>query len=994
MRKYRRTMIIAIVIIGIIVGRAVFVKDTVVGIDTYFAYTADTLTEPKYTSYYESNKHYFNAQSSMIIFNPLDYQLVGSSALVDPSQSRGYNSHVIRMNRSDKIVLNLNIPQVSLYQVEIDYLYEGTELFSPKFGLRIDQNYPFYEARQLTLPIVWQPEINTVFNGIQEVYQFQKDRYESDVQPRSSNREVWLTNGLYDASFYEALPLEFLITNGFHQIEIESRNDGLLIGEIRLVVKEAILDYQTYYENHHQASKFDRLITLEAEYLKDKSDPSIKLYSDKQKASTPESLSVDKLNAIDAYTWDEAGRSVTWDFFVENAGLYQISFKYIQYRLVNVSSFRQVKINGVIPFEEVMAFGFPYARDWKNITLGKEDAFWFYLEAGMNTITLTSILQPYKPILETIETVMKSITNLSIQIQQLTGGNTDSYRDWDLVSFIPNISQDLNTWADELEQAYRYGHHINNRKEASAELLNLKLAYRQLRSLAERPNQIPNRMTLLSEGTKSVSQYLGDILLRLSEQPLGLEKFYLSGDVRIPNANANFFENAFYGFRQFISSFGRQYVVDSDPEKTIDVWVNRPRANIDLMQKMVDELYTEQSGIHVNLSLMPNPTKLILSNAANIEPDVAMGVSSETPFNFAIRNAAQDLREFEGYDAVVENFAKGSMLPYIYEEGVYGFPETQDFYVTFYRTDIFSIINADIPETWDEVIQLMPQLRRMGMNYYIPLSSSNAYKSLQLTAPFFYQHGANLYHENGIHSNIDSEAGINAMRLMTDLFTVYDLPVSTASFYNSFRYGILPIGISNSQTYLQLLIAAPEIKGNWDIKLFPGIYDSEKDEVIRYSSAPTQATMIFKSSDKKDLAFDFLSWWHSTEIQSLFSNDIQKMFGKEYMWFSSNLNVLDQLPIDRNHKDIIIEQLSWAVSPPNTPGGYYLEREISNAWNKVVISDQNLRSTVDEAVKNQNRELLRKMSEFGYVRNGVIIKNYPIPTLANIDYWLKAYDRD
>src|SRR5690606_137052 len=109
-------------------------------------------------------------------------------------------------------------------------------------------------------------------------------------------------------------------------------------------------------------------------------------------------------------------------------------------------------------------------------------------------------------------------------------GNTDTYRDWDLIKFIPDISNKLNLWADELENAYRFGHYINNKDIASAELLNLKLSYRQLRSLAFKPNQIPNKMNLLSEGSKSVAQYLGDILLRLAEQPLGLEKIYLSGD--------------------------------------------------------------------------------------------------------------------------------------------------------------------------------------------------------------------------------------------------------------------------------------------------------------------------------------------------------------------------------------------------------------------------------------------------------------------------------
>jgi ABC-type glycerol-3-phosphate transport system substrate-binding protein len=990
LKTLRKIVIITILIVGFFAIRAIFVKDNVKPLETYEGFMSEQLTEQKYSSYL--NLHQLNRNAPQIEIDPLDMRLSPLASLVDPSNARDYGSNIVALNRSDKVSFDVTVTSDAIYQIYIDYMYIGTELFSPKFGLQIDDEYPFYESRQLTLPIVWRPDIETSNNGIQDTYIFQQDRYGSDTQPRSENVELWLTDGLYDASYYEAEPLEFYFSAGTHEVTIESRNDGILFGFIRLMSKVTPIGYDLYQTMHENKTKYDEVIKVEAEFLKEKSDPSIKLYADKKKASTPLSLKTDSLNAIDAYTWDEAGRSVTWDITVPETGLYQISFKYIQYRLVNISSFRTIKINGVVPFEEMNAFGFPFAQDWKNITLSGDEPYWFYLESGINTITLTSTIEPYKPILETVEAVMKEITQLAIEIQQLTGGNTDAYRDWDLIAFIPDISDKLNLWADELENAYRYGHYINDKEVASAELLNLKLAYRQLRSLALKPNQIPNKMTLLSEGSKSVAQYLGDILLRLSEQPLGLEKIYISGDNKLPKAKANFFANSFHQVQLFFLSFSRGNVVYSDPTKTIDVWVNRPRANIDLMQKMVDELYTESSGIHVNLSLMPNPTKLILSNAANIEPDVAMGVSSETPYNFAIRNAAQDLRDFEGYDLVVENFAKGSMMPYVYEDGVYGFPETQDFYVTFYRTDIFSVINAEIPDTWDEVIALMPQLRRMGMNYYVPLSSTNAYKSLQITAPFYYQNGADLYQDNGIYTDIDSEEAIKAMRLMTDLFTVHDLPVSTANFYNNFRYGLLPIGIANSSTYLQLLIAAPEIKGNWDISLYPGIYDEAKDEVIRYSSAPTSATMIFKSSDKKEMAFDFLSWWHSTEIQNLFSNDIQKMFGKEYMWFSSNLNVLASLPIDQAHKDIILEQLNWAVSPPNAPGGYYLEREISNAWNKIVISDQNLRSTVDEAVKNANRELERKMAEFGYVSDGQIVKVYPMPSLDTIDLWLKAHE--
>jgi hypothetical protein len=66
-----------------------------------------------------------------------------------------------------------------------------------------------------------------------------------------------------------------------------------------------------------------------------------------------------------------------------------------------------------------------------------------------------------------------------------------------------------------------------------------------------------------------------------------------------------------------------------------------------------------------------------------------------------------------------------------------------------------------------------------------------------------------------------------------------------------------------------------------------------------------------------------------------------------------------------------------------------LEREISNAWNKVVLDGVNPRIAIDEAIIIINNEIKRKLREFGYVDvNGKIIKEYLIPTHKNISNWL------
>ena len=113
----------------------------------------------------------------------------------------------------------------------------------------------------------------------------------------------------------------------------------------------------------------------------------------------------------------------------------------------------------------------------------------------------------------------------------------------------------------------------------------------------------------------------------------------------------------------------------------------------------------------------------------------------------------------------------------IYQEGVYGLPETQNFYVLFYRSDILNNLNLEVPDTWNDVIDMLPELQRYGMNFYSMLSGTSAFKAFVTTMPFIMQQGASLYTEGALGTTLDSEEMINAMTLMTDLYTVYALPL-------------------------------------------------------------------------------------------------------------------------------------------------------------------------------------------------------------------------
>jgi len=64
-----------------------------------------------------------------------------------------------------------------------------------------------------------------------------------------------------------------------------------------------------------------------------------------------------------------------------------------------------------------------------------------------------------------------------------------------------------------------------------------------------------------------------------------------------------------------------------------------------------------------------------------------------------------------------------------------------------------------------------------------------------------------------------------------------------------------------------------------------------------------------------------------------------------------------------------------------------VERELSNAWTRVVFQGQNVRTSVDDSVILINREIVRKLQEFGYLSGSQRLKPYHVPTIEVVLDW-------
>ena len=204
---------------------------------------------------------------------------------------------------------------------------------------------------------------------------------------------------------------------------------------------------------------------------------------------------------------------------------------------------------------------------------------------------------------------------------------------------------------------------------------------------------------------------------------------------------------------------------------------------------------------------------------------------------------------------------------------------------------------------------------------------------------------------------------LTGFRRLTDLYTVYALDNFVAWFFQNFRSGDIPLGVSDYNTFVQLKAAAPELRELWGIAPMPGV-KKDDGETVRWAPGAMQSIIMFELSDHKEEAWEWIKWWTSAEVQARFGNEVEAMFSVAYRWNTANLAAVTQIPWTLEELETIKEQWRWLKDVPQVPGGYILERELSFAWNRVVIGTasgaQNTRLALHEADRNVRRELLRK----------------------------------
>lgn len=875
------------------------------------------------------------------------------------------------------VSFHVQIPQTGYYNLYMEYLIPESRGVAAERGVRINGEFPFEDAQNITFTRIWTDggEVKT-------------DNQGNQIRPTQIEVYDWQSSCFEDDMGYITEPYRFYLEKGDNEITLEAENEPMIIRKFMVAPVSVIQSYEEYAAKYpdisDQAAAAGYIQTIQGEDSTLRSESSLYAKYDRSSPTTyPNSITNTVLNYVGGDTWRSSGQWIEWEFEVPEDGYYNIMIKGRQnYSRGSVSS-RTVYIDGEIPFSEMKEISYAYSNDWECKDLADDNGvpYNFYLTKGIHTIRLEATLGGVGPILEELEDSTYRANQIYRKILVYTGANPDRYRDYYIEANYPEVME-----AMELESK-RLFKIVDDTVSYSGQKADNIAAAQTVAQQMERFCEKPNKITLEFTTFKDNITALGTASLNMSETKLDIDYLVVSGTGVTPKKDkANIFTKLWHETKSFFASFFIDYnsvgdVYDeSGDDEVVKVWILTGRDQGTILKSMVDDTFTPESGVKVNVEIV-DPTALLNAVLAGRGPNVVLSVGADQPVNYALRGAAEDITQFDDWEEVLSHYTPSSYEQYGLDGHIYAIPETQTFNVMFYRTDVLEEMGLEVPDTWQELIEMLPTIQGNNLSVGIPTAAGSSSTTTASTAvasnvpdlslyfTLLYQYGGDMYNEMGTKTTVDDEAGIQAFDDYVRYFNDYGLP-TIYDFVSRFRSGEMPIGISAYSTYNTLMVSAPEIRGLWDFTLIPGTEYTNPDGttyIDRSDFITGSATMMIATEDEslKQKSWEFMKWWAKPDTQVRFGREIEALLGSSARYATANKDAFEQLSWSADDIKVLSEQWDQTVGIREVPGGYYTGRHITNAIRKVINDKDDTRETIIDYSIKINEEIEKKRNEFG-----------------------------
>lgn len=854
------------------------------------------------------------------------------------------------------LTFEVNATEEGMYSIGLSYRMPEDKIGDLEFGLKIDGSFPFEDAEKLSFPHMWRDETEKRI-----------DMLGNEFSAKQIPFEDYYFNIATDISKKTDSPYKIYLTKGIHAITLLPINGKAEIEYFCFGVPENTKKYQTPDKKEKMYEGENIVIEGEKPYVK--SSYWLSAQNDNSSVNiSPNSPSKILVNFIGGDNWKTTGETIVWETPELEEGYYQIGTSFRQSTVIGGSVYRKLTVDGKSPFKEAQTFGFEYDDSWQSsfFTDGEGIPYLFYFSAGKHKIGLTVVPGRISEVQERLENALADISSLYIDMTMIVGETVDVYRDYDLFDQITNMESTLKGISEKLNEADKILQEITGQVSGSNSST--------IKSMIRVVNQmLENRYTAHRYKTEYYNKYsaLAAVLYEMQNMPLDIDKIVLTAPKeQSVIKKAGVFRRLRFSVEKFIYSFSTDYNSISstlEDEKPLTIWVNWGRDQVQVLNSLIQTSFTENSGIPVDVKLVnASVVQAILSGKG---PDCILQHSRTEPVDLAMRGVMYDLSNFPDVTEVLKRFQPEADLPYRYRNGLYGLPDTQTFFLMFYRTDILNELDISVPKTWAEFNEVAKLLARSNLNVWLPNNpvtdlgqASNGIGSINIFPSMLLQQGLLIYSEDGRSTNLSDLDVMIAFGKWTDFYRKLKLPTAM-DFYNRFRTGTCPIGISSYTLYTTLKAAAPEIEGLWSVASIPGT-ESADGTVCAVSAGAGTACGILKETHNPEKAWEFLKWWTSAETQLAYSNEVEAILGPTGRVAVANVEALGDMDWDDSMVDAILNAWRQVCEIPEYPGSYYVSRSLYQAFWNVVENNRNPKDMLIKYGKQADTEMTRKWKQY------------------------------
>lgn len=871
--------------------------------------------------------------------------LVVAMPFASAEKAEAATDSYVLLEDGKEFTVNLTAEEAGEYLVRLEYEAVTGKTINPKMKVEMTVGETEY-SQVITLSRVWYDDRVTD--------RFLTDELGNELVPEQVEvaakqiRDISLLGG--------DTPLA--LEAGDYELKFDMTSCAIKIYSVTLLKVEEY-SYEDYLAD--MADKVDngaKDIFIEAEITAYKSSAGIIPTYDTSDPDISPSSSTDTFMGLVSAGY-QVGQWVEWTVNAESSGWYKINFNYRQNSLRGLGVRRFITLDGEHLFDEFDEVVFGYGEGFQEYVPEDEngDPYLIYLSEGEHTLRLSVTLGALYEPLNQVADALELMNEVYRDILAITGADPDIYRDYYLEDEIPDLIENLEKCCEMLESATETIEELCGGKSSGSATASFTEAVRVMKKMIKKPYRIPNNFSSFKSQIDSVASQNA----ALNEQPMELDTIeLLAVDSKSSHQSLNFFQKLVYHVEVFINSFVEDYnatTLQESGEAPLKVWLGVSQlqqsgsaAGREQLQ-IVKQLCAESFDYPVELSLV-NATEVITQAIISGKgPDVVMFVPEQNILNLAARGALADFNEMENIEEIKSRFHESAMVAATWDGGLYGLPETQTWFMMFCRTDILAEKELEVPTTWTELLYALQVLRQSNLMVGVP-SDPRVYEALLL------QSGGAVYNDDFTATRMTETVSVEAFEDWTDFYIKHSTPL-TYDFYNRFRTGEMPIGIQDYTLYNQLVVAAPELTGLWEMYPIPGT--EQEDGSVSYTQPCTvNSCIVVESSKLKDEAFDFCDWWTSNEVQQKFGYQSEIILGTSARYNSANVYAIKNLNWTDSELNALVTSLEDMWDTPKTPASYYYDRNIVNAFRRVVYDYESARDVIGRYAEEIDREIERK----------------------------------